>query len=931
MAEDFNNNLIVVEDKQSILCDNDKCSLCGEINHLIECGDCGRRFCNEMIENKSHIMLHLLDSDHKTLKIIANPNFPNKYEKLKCSKCDNDNIFDLFIMRNPHEENSFDMRKYVFCKEHSPKNCDPVIFNEKKESKANESIIIEKEEEKPKSKIRKVDKQKIIERQMLLKEFEEFNTRKLNKVKKTYKTKYEYYEIYKPLIIADYLYTKQVYENKDEYDIDLLVNKKEKYYFQIEEDFTDINFFPGKVLKFIEVDKYEYYKEDELYELENEEYEPIIFVGVITNLTYSDNKLYNIWIMPINKHITSLKGHQGLFKMKEALSTIPYMRMLESLDLFQNDEIGEGNEGAVSANLTRRILGHFPTQYQKGNKKNLENYEDYQKKEKNELNKLFGENITSKIETSIEKYGKLNDSQVISLRNVFSNILNLIQGPPGTGKTFLSSFIAYNIFKYRRDKYKKILICSPSNAATDNLSFSLLKINKSIGKKMKICRVYAKTREFVPIENELLNISLHKKLQEKFDTDDLYFIPKDELQDKINEIIEETDIVICTCSTSWDERIMSNNFPFVIIDEVTQCCELESLIPIVHGCKHLTLVGDPKQLGPIILHPKADSTGMKVSLFERMLALYPELHNFLSIQYRMHEEIVKFPNKEFYENKIENGFPPGKLTNKEFNSKFKWPNEKIPLIFVDVNGKEIMTKSRKSKQNEDEAKIVTLFVEKLINLNIDFNKIGIITPYTAQKVLILKKLREKFKEEDLIQNLKISSVDGFQGGEKDFIILSNVRSNLEGIIGFLSDFRRLNVSITRARYGMIVIGNANCLMERSAIWGNFVDYYYRNGLLVEPTSKVIIENGKKNIEYDINNFEKGKIEEENLKERKINYQEYDFDDIDYEAGINQDYLDNFECSENVYGEGNKKYYKKKKEKRDKKNKKKNKTKKQFYY
>ena len=90
-------------------------------------------------------------------------------------------------------------------------------------------------------------------------------------------------------------------------------------------------------------------------------------------------------------------------------------------------------------------------------------------------------------------------------------------------------------------------------------------------------------------------------------------------------MLNSYDIVIATCSTAWDERISRQIFPFVIIDEVTQCCEIESLIPIVHGCKHLTLIGDQKQLGPIVLHPQADFTGMKVSLFERMLKLYPEL------------------------------------------------------------------------------------------------------------------------------------------------------------------------------------------------------------------------------------------------------------------------------------------------------------------
>lgn len=91
--------------------------------------------------------------------------------------------------------------------------------------------------------------------------------------------------------------------------------------------------------------------------------------------------------------------------------------------------------------------------------------------------------------------------------------------------------------------------------------------------------------------------------------------------------------------------VLNHMIFLVIIDEVTQCCEIESLISITHGCKHLTLIGDQKQLGPVILHPKANSTGMKVSLFERMIKLYPDLLNMLTIQYRMHAEIVQFPSK----------------------------------------------------------------------------------------------------------------------------------------------------------------------------------------------------------------------------------------------------------------------------------------------
>ena len=920
MTEDFNDGPITIEDKQSIFSDKDNCSLCGNNIGLMECGDCGLRFCNELIDNKSHMLYHLKDSNHNSIKIITKDIYPYKFKEVKCCICKNNTIYDLYILLNKEKDNNYiDIKKAIFCKKHIPidhLNEAQALVLGKENIKANDELIIHKDKKYKGNKNNelKYSDEKIHERQKLLKDVNDIVNRKYNKVKLIYENRYDYYEIYKPLIIADYIYTKKVYDNKITYDIELLVNKSEKYFFQIPDDFIEINFSPGRVLKFFEVDKYEYLYEDEI----DDDYEPIQFVGVITNNLYNDYKqLYDIWIMPINRHITTLKNHEGKYKIKEEFCSIPYMRMLEALDLFQTDENDDEGDGAVSLNLVRRILGFD---------KNNENLKDFQESEEKTLKNLFVKEINSKLKTELENYGKLNESQISSMKNVFKNLLNLIQGPPGTGKTFLSSFIVYNIFKYRNDKSQKILLCSPSNSATDNLALSLLKLNQVIDNKMRILRVFAKSREYIHLEDELLNISLHKKLQIKFETDDISQIPKEEIQEEIDEMLKSYDIVIATCSTTWDDRISRQNFPFVIIDEVTQCCEIESLIPIVHGCKHLTLIGDQKQLGPIVLHPQADFTGMKVSLLERMLKLYPELLNVLNLQYRMHEEIIKFPSKEFYNSEIKNALPKESRINKSFNSKFNWPNKDIPLIFVHVVGHEIVIKSGKSKQNKEEAQIVALFVEKMNKSGINLRNIGVITPYSAQKILIHKMLREKYKANNLIENLKISSVDGFQGREKDFIIISNVRSNPKNIIGFLKDFRRLNVSITRAKYGMIIIGNAECLYKGSNIWAKLISYYKLNKILAKP--KII--DSEEELEYGIDEFVEEDIEEDNLVDVCIDYSSYDFDASGNEPNINEDLLNNFECSENVYAEGNKKYYKKKKEKKNKNKKKKYKYNDNYY-
>ena len=880
MTEDFNEAPVAIEDKHFLVNFINESSLKIE---QIECAICKYQFSNSNIENQSLIISHLKEFSHNSINIINKNNPSNKVE-IKCSLCAENNVFKLNILiKSSETKNALDIRNIIFCKKHSP-----IGFQ-------TQSIL------------------DIIE-------LDEITKRKLNKVQLKYKNKNNYYEIFKPLLIADMIYTRKVYDNKLEFDIELQT-KGQNYYFEISQYFTEINFAMGRVLKFTEQEK-EYVDEEEENESENEQF---TFLGVIVNITisekkYNDEDIYKIWIMPINKHITSLKGHKGQYKIKEEFCTIPYQRMLEALDIFVNDFPDDENEifdRAVSLYLTRRIMGDFPSNKDINNDKDGKIHEKWKEYLRIELNSLkhvlFEEDTLSHLETSIDDFGELNQSQISALRNVFSSVLNLIQGPPGTGKTFLSSFIAYNIFKFRKNKEEKLLLCSPSNSAADNLASNLIKLNKAIGKKMKILRIYAKSRELLEQEEEISKISLHKILEEKLNEENIIMTNKEILSDNIEKIVNNVDIVISTCSNAWDERINKYSFPFVIIDEATQSCEIESLIAVAHGCRHLTLIGDQKQLGSVILHPKANKTGMNISMFERILKLYPDLLNMLTIQYRMNAEIVKFPSSEFYENKIINGHPLKERINKEFNKKFNWPIKDIPLMFIHNDGEEDLIESGKSKKNEEEAILVTLFVKKLINCGIDFNDIGIITPYTAQKILIQTKLKEIFKNSK-IENLKISSVDGFQGREKNYIILSNVRSNENNEIGFVKDFRRLNVSITRAKYGMIIIGNAKCLYHNKCVWKNFINYYQEEKLLYIPEIK-IKDNEEK--EYNLDNLKNINIGNEKNEDLGEIYKEYDFNSSGNKPGINQDLLDNFECQENVYLQGNKKHINKKKNKKKK--------------
>ena len=198
MTEDFNEGPVVIEDKQCIFMDKENCCLCGNKTGLLECGNCGLRFCNLMQDNQSHIIYHLQDSNHNSIKIITDLKYPNKFEELKCAKCCVNDVFSLFILIK--ENNIIDINQ-IFCKDHCPKksNIQPIIEKEKKEEKTNDSLIISKDKNE-KACIKNVNKKHIIERQKILKEFDDIVVRKLNKVKLKYDNKYDYYQIYKPLI-----------------------------------------------------------------------------------------------------------------------------------------------------------------------------------------------------------------------------------------------------------------------------------------------------------------------------------------------------------------------------------------------------------------------------------------------------------------------------------------------------------------------------------------------------------------------------------------------------------------------------------------------------------------------------------------------------------------------------------------------------------
>ncbi|KAA6359538.1 MAG: putative Regulator of nonsense transcripts 1 [Streblomastix strix] len=277
------------------------------------------------------------------------------------------------------------------------------------------------------------------------------------------------------------------------------------------------------------------------------------------------------------------------------------------------------------------------------------------------------------------------------------------------------------------------------------------------------------------------------------------------------------------------------------------------MISLVNGAKHAVLVGDQNQLGPVIRSKKAALSGMTQSLFERMmhLGINPVM---LQTQYRMHPELASFPSFQFYDGQLRNGVTAEdrkyrletNIRNERQNEQnvlvFPWPNPNCPMMFINTSHNE--RQGGTSFSNGTEAQNVLNILKYLLAKGVDPNNIGVVTPYKLQIAYILEAMK-KFSSNEKIQGkylltfeqyrkVQVASVDSFQGKEKDFIIFSCVRSNKKNEIGFLKDIRRLNVAITRARCGLIILGNAYVL-SYNQLWNNFLVHLKERNCLVQGT------------------------------------------------------------------------------------------------
>ncbi|NXD75034.1 SETX helicase, partial [Halcyon senegalensis] len=311
------------------------------------------------------------------------------------------------------------------------------------------------------------------------------------------------------------------------------------------------------------------------------------------------------------------------------------------------------------------------------------------------------------------------------------------------------------------------------------------------------------------------------------------------------EIILEADIICCTLSASGGCLLEStflrkgvDPFSCVIVDEAGQSCEVETLIPLIHRCNKLVLVGDPRQLPPTVKSVKAQEYGYDQSLMARLHRHLEEQVQAtvfrslpvvqLTVQYRMHPDICLFPSNYVYGRTLKTD-----KATEENRCSSEWPFQ--PYLIFDVgDGRE--ERDNDSFSNPQEVKLVMELIRTIKEKRKDLGlrRIGIITPYSAQKKKIQEQLDKVFRNNSPGE---VDTVDAFQGREKDCIIVTCVRANTtKGSIGFLASLQRLNVTITRARFSLFILGRLKTLMENKD-WNELIQDAHKRGAIIETSEE----------------------------------------------------------------------------------------------
>lgn len=453
----------------------------------------------------------------------------------------------------------------------------------------------------------------------------------------------------------------------------------------------------------------------------------------------------------------------------------------------------------------------------------------------------------------------LNESQLAAVRHVqAAQDVAIIHGPPGTGKT--TTLVQAILETIRRER--RVLVCAPSNTAVDLLTEKLAERGVNVIRMGNPSRVSDLLLEHT-LDAQVMAHKRYGELRSMRQTAEQYreeaskhvrnfgweerehrrhlkeeakalHQEADGLERYITEdLLDQVQVITCTLVGASNRNIRHLTYETVFIDEAAQALEPGCWIPIAKA-QRVVLAGDHQQLPPTV---KSDRAGaLRETLFEKAINRQPDASRMLTVQYRMHEQIMQFSSEQFYDGRLVAAPTVAHAGLDAYDLQFA-PD--LPVEFLDTAGfgmQEITIPESRSTANPEEADLLLKRLAQLLEPydaaehENDPLSIGVIAPYRAQ----INYLKDAVEENDelsgllLHRQLSVGTVDSFQGQERDIIAISLTRSNSQGEIGFLSDVRRMNVAMTRARKKLLLIGDSSTLGAHP-FYKAFLDYVERVG------------------------------------------------------------------------------------------------------
>ena len=452
---------------------------------------------------------------------------------------------------------------------------------------------------------------------------------------------------------------------------------------------------------------------------------------------------------------------------------------------------------------------------------------------------------------------QLNNSQNKAVRHILSaNDIAVVHGPPGTGKTTT----IVQAIRLVLQTEKQLLVCAPTNTAVDLITEKLIEQGVNVLRVGHPARVSEGLLK-ATIDGQIQSHANYKDIKSLRKTAEEYFkmagkykrafgredakqralfytearncIKESRLLEDyiVNSLFENAQVISCTPVASSNKALANKHFSTLFFDEASQALEAISWIPLLK-CKRVIFSGDHFQLPPVVKSIRAKQEGLAETMLDRCIK-HPTISTLLTRQYRMHQNIMQFSNHYFYNNELE-ADATVKETLLSLNEDIDILN--IPVELIDTAGcsfDELQNPETLSLSNVGEANLVFKHLELLLQ-QYQYSgeeqklSIGIISPYKEQIELLKEKLVEFDYSGFPVSELAVKTIDGFQGEERDVIYISLVRSNENSEIGFLSDIRRMNVALTRAKKKLVVIMDTSTIGNHP-FYKSFIEYCEKNG------------------------------------------------------------------------------------------------------